>query len=50
MVRDSVLGRVERSDGVRAVRSAVEDGVRGGTLTPALGAKRILDAFDGLSD
>jgi LAO/AO transport system kinase len=47
MVRDAVLGRVERSDGVRSVRGDVEAAVQQGSLTPALAAKRILDAFDG---
>ena len=47
MVRDAILGRVEHSDGVRSVRSGVEASVQDGSLTPALAAQRILDAFDG---
>ncbi|GAA1016472.1 methylmalonyl Co-A mutase-associated GTPase MeaB [Nocardiopsis tropica] len=47
MVRDAVLGRVERSDGVRSVRGEVEAGVQDGSLTPALAAQRLLAAFDG---
>ncbi|MCS3779808.1 methylmalonyl Co-A mutase-associated GTPase MeaB [Tsukamurella ocularis] len=47
MVRDAILGRVEHSDGVRFVRSGVEASVQDGSLTPALAAQRILDAFDG---
>ncbi|ADG78718.1 LAO/AO transport system ATPase OS=Tsukamurella paurometabola (strain ATCC 8368 / DSM / CCUG 35730 / CIP 100753 / JCM 10117 / KCTC 9821 / NBRC 16120 / NCIMB 702349 / NCTC 13040) OX=521096 GN=Tpau_2106 PE=3 SV=1 [Tsukamurella paurometabola] len=46
MVRDAVLARVERSAGVRSIRDEVETAVRAGGLTPALAAKRLLDAFD----
>ncbi|GAB3126984.1 methylmalonyl Co-A mutase-associated GTPase MeaB [Tsukamurella serpentis] len=47
MVRGAVLRRVEQSDGVRTVRAEVEASVEAGTLTPALAARRLLDAFDG---
>ncbi len=50
MVRAEVLSRVERSDAVRELRAGVENEVRTGTLTPALAARRVLDAFDGAAD
>jgi LAO/AO transport system kinase len=47
MVRDAVWTRFERADGVRSVRSSVEDAVRSGGLTPTLAAQRLLSAYDG---
>lgn len=46
MARDTVLSRLSRSAGVAAIRDDVESRVRSGDLTPALGAKQIIDAFD----
>lgn len=50
MVHDQLLRRLETSPGVRAIRKDVEAGVRDGSLTAALAAQRLLDAFDGVSD
>jgi len=47
MVRDAVLDRVLASPAVARIRAEVEQQVRDGELTPALGAQRILDAADG---
>jgi GTPase len=44
MVRDTVLDRVLSHPEVRAIRADVERQVRDGQLTPALGARRIVDA------
>ena len=44
MVRDTVLDRVLSHPDVRAIRADVERQVRDGELTPALAARRILDA------
>ncbi|GAB2912396.1 methylmalonyl Co-A mutase-associated GTPase MeaB [Rhodococcus aerolatus] len=46
MVREQLLGRLTDHPGVRALRRDTEDEVRAGTLTAALAAQRILDAFD----
>lgn len=47
MVREQLLTRLDTHPGVRAIRSDTERAVRHGELTAALGAQRILDAFDG---
>lgn len=44
MVRDEVIERVLTAPRVRAIRAGVEQQVRDGTLTPALGADQILTA------
>ena len=44
MVRDAVLDRVLTNPAVKAMRAEVERKVRDGELTPALAARRILDA------
>ncbi|MCV7193703.1 methylmalonyl Co-A mutase-associated GTPase MeaB [Mycolicibacterium brumae] len=44
MVRDEVIDRVLSAPGVRGIRAGVEQQVRDGTLTPALGAEQILAA------
>ncbi|BBZ60107.1 methylmalonyl Co-A mutase-associated GTPase MeaB [Mycolicibacterium monacense] len=44
MVRDAVLDRVLNNPEVRRIRAEVERQVRDGELTPALAARRILDA------
>ncbi|MCW4353135.1 methylmalonyl Co-A mutase-associated GTPase MeaB [Hoyosella sp. YIM 151337] len=46
MVHDQLLQRLANSDAVKAIRVDVEKQVREGSLTAALGAQRILDAFD----
>lgn len=46
MVREELLGRLAGHPGVRELRRSTEDEVRAGTLTAALAAQRILDAFD----
>ncbi|MGW5574152.1 methylmalonyl Co-A mutase-associated GTPase MeaB [Nocardia thailandica] len=46
MVHDQILRRLTDSPAVKSVRARVESGVRDGTLTPALAAAAILDAFD----
>ena len=50
MVRDQLLRRLESNPRVKAIRGEVESGVRDGSLTAAIGAQRILDAFDGVDD
>lgn len=45
LVRDQLLGSLAEHPGVRAVVPDVEKAVAEGTLTPALAAQRILDAF-----
>lgn len=46
MVHDQLLRRLETDPKVRAIRGDVEQQVRDGSLTAALAAKQILDAFD----
>ena len=46
MVHDIVLSRLHESPTVAEIRDDVEQRVREGTLTPALAAQRIVDAFD----
>ncbi|MFT4395645.1 methylmalonyl Co-A mutase-associated GTPase MeaB [Gordonia lacunae] len=46
MVNDIVLSRLGDSPAVRGVRGEVEQQLRDGSLTPALAAQRIVDAFD----
>ncbi|MBB3039846.1 methylmalonyl Co-A mutase-associated GTPase MeaB [Hoyosella altamirensis] len=46
MVHDQILQRLVDSPEVKAIRGDVEKQVREGTLTAALGAQQILDAFD----
>jgi len=46
MVHEQLLSRLAASPTVRKVRADIEDRVRAGTLTAALGASEILDAFD----
>ncbi|WP_241387727.1 methylmalonyl Co-A mutase-associated GTPase MeaB [Rhodococcus sp. CH91] len=48
MVHDQLLRRLETSPRVREIRKDVEAGVRDGSLTAALAAQRLLDAFDGV--
>ncbi|MQA61902.1 MAG: methylmalonyl Co-A mutase-associated GTPase MeaB [Actinophytocola sp.] len=47
MVREQLLGRLERHPGVRSVVPEVEALVRAGEITATLAAQRILDAFTG---
>jgi LAO/AO transport system kinase len=47
MVRDAVLDRVFSNPEVREIRAGVEQQVRDGELTAALGAQRILDSASG---
>ncbi|KZF12978.1 ATPase/protein kinase [Rhodococcus sp. EPR-157] len=47
MVNDQLLRRLAQNPAVKAVRSSVERRVRDGSLTAALGAQELLDAFDG---
>ncbi|WP_278313074.1 methylmalonyl Co-A mutase-associated GTPase MeaB [Lolliginicoccus levis] len=47
MVHDQLLQRLAENPAVKSMRGEVEAAVRGGELTAALGAQRILDAFDG---
>lgn len=47
MVREQLLDRLLHDDEVKNVRADVEQRVREGTLTAALAARDILDAFDG---
>jgi LAO/AO transport system kinase len=47
MVTDQLLRRLDANTGVRAIRDRVEDDVRSGSLTPALAAAAIVEAFDG---
>ena len=49
MVNDQLLRRLSSNERVRAIRDDVEESVRSGSLTAALAAQRILDAFDGSS-
>ncbi|MGC0364073.1 LAO/AO transport system kinase [Rhodococcus sp. 27YEA15] len=49
MVNDQLLRRLSGNDQVRSIRADVEQSVRDGSLTAALAAQRILDAFDGTS-
>ncbi|AUM15184.1 methylmalonyl Co-A mutase-associated GTPase MeaB [bacterium] len=46
MVHDQLLRRLETNPRVRALRGDVERAVRDGSLTAALAAQQILDAFD----
>lgn len=46
MVNDIVLSRLGDSSAVRGIRGEVEQQLRDGSLTPALAAQRIVDAFD----
>lgn len=46
MVRDAVLDRVLTHPAVKAIRTEVERQVRDGEVTPALAARRILEASD----
>nr|WP_175420426.1 methylmalonyl Co-A mutase-associated GTPase MeaB [Rhodococcus sp. SGAir0479] len=46
MVHDQLLRRLESNERVKKIRREVEDQLRSGTLTAALAANRILDAFD----
>jgi LAO/AO transport system kinase len=48
MVREQLLGRLAVHPQVAALRVGTEQEVRGGRLTAALAARRILDAFDGV--
>ncbi len=47
MVNDQLLRRLAQNPAVKAIRSSVERRVRDGSLTAALGAQELLDAFDG---
>lgn len=47
MVNDQLLRRLSSNPQVREIRSKVEQQVRDGSLTAALAAAEILDAFDG---
>lgn len=46
MATDTVLSRLVDEPQVRAARAEAEAAVRAGDLTPALGAQRIVEAFD----
>src|SRR5690606_8865584 len=46
MVHDQLLRRLAEAPEVKAIRADVEQQVRDGTLTAALAAERLLDAFD----
>lgn len=46
MVHDQLLRRLADNPNVKAIRAQVEKQVRDGTLTAALAAEEILDAFD----
>ncbi|MFZ2177914.1 MAG: methylmalonyl Co-A mutase-associated GTPase MeaB [Rhodococcus sp. (in: high G+C Gram-positive bacteria)] len=50
MVHDQLLRRLESNPRVKAIRGQVEQQVRDGSLTAALAAAAILDAFDEKSD
>jgi LAO/AO transport system kinase len=50
MVREQLTRRLAENSDVRAIRPDVEEQVRAGTLTAALAAERILDAFDSSDD
>ncbi|MCW2605129.1 MAG: argK [Pseudonocardiales bacterium] len=45
MVRDGLMWSLRRDPAVGAIRDEVERGVREQTITPALAARRLLDAF-----
>ena len=47
MVHDQLLRRLADNPDVKSVRARVEEQVRVGTLTAALAAERLLNAFDG---
>lgn len=47
MVHDQLLRRLSDNPKVHDIRDAVEQQVRAGTLTAALAAEQLLDAFDG---
>ncbi|WP_327292929.1 methylmalonyl Co-A mutase-associated GTPase MeaB [Streptomyces sp. NBC_01198] len=47
MVRDEVLGRLHGHPAVRALAPALEEQVRTGTMTAAVAAESLLNAFDG---
>ncbi|MDH6678831.1 LAO/AO transport system kinase [Rhodococcus sp. LBL1] len=47
MVHDQLLRRLDSNERVKKIRGEVEEQVRDGSLTAALAAHRILDAFDG---
>ncbi|MFF2083166.1 methylmalonyl Co-A mutase-associated GTPase MeaB [Nocardia sp. NPDC058176] len=47
MVHDQILRRLADNPNVKTMRAQVESAVRAGTLTPALAAEEILNAFDG---
>ncbi len=47
MVHERLLGRLMEDPQVKSVRGGIEQRVREGTLTAALAAEAILDAFDG---
>ncbi len=47
MVNDQLLRRLASNTRVKAIRGDVEQRVRDGSLTAALAAAEILDAFDG---
>ncbi|MEU8899794.1 methylmalonyl Co-A mutase-associated GTPase MeaB [Nocardia sp. NPDC048505] len=46
MVHDQLLRRLADNPNVKAIRAQVESEVRAGTLTAALAAEQLLDAFD----
>ena len=46
MVTDQLLRRLDEKPEVRGIRDRIEDEVRAGTLTPALAAAEIVEAFD----
>ena len=50
MVHDQLLRRLESAPRVKAIRGEVEAAVQDGSLTAALAAQRILDAFDGVGE
>ncbi|WP_431955543.1 methylmalonyl Co-A mutase-associated GTPase MeaB [Nocardia lijiangensis] len=50
MVHDQLLRRLADNPNVKAIRAQVEKQVREGTLTAALAAEEILDAFDSTGD
>ncbi|MEV0946662.1 methylmalonyl Co-A mutase-associated GTPase MeaB [Rhodococcus sp. NPDC049939] len=50
MVHDQLLRRLESNPRVRAIRGEIEEQVRTGSLTAALAAAAIMDAFDDTED
>ena len=46
MVHDTLMARLEADPDVRSIAADVETQVREGTLTAALAAQAIIDAFD----